>query len=181
MLESSVRNGTSKNAEVKDTSGNLIDQGGKTGTTNENRTVWFAGITPKYATAVYIGYDDNRPIEGNITGGSGAAPIWGDFYQKLINKGLYIPEKFEFIQDNIQNGALIQQNLNSKNGLIATNGGREFLIKSGQISLEQDNKFRNGISGIMKAPEGANLGKIEELDEQQDQDTGSLVDRLLGN
>lgn len=178
MLQSSVRNGTSKNSEVKDRNGNLIDQGGKTGTTNENRTVWFAGITPKYATAIYLGYDDNKPIAGNITGGSGAAPIWGDFYQKLINKGLYTPEKFQFIQDNIQNGTLIQQNLNSKNGLVASSGGREFLVKSGQISLEQDTKFQNGIAGILRTPSN---GEMNNQGQTQSQEPGSLLDRLFGN
>lgn len=179
MLESSVRNGTSKPAEVKDKDGNLIAQGGKTGTTNENRTVWFAGITPKYATAIYLGYDDNKPIAGNITGGSGAAPIWGEFYKALIEKNLYTPEKFEFIDDNIKNGVLIQQNLNSRNGLISSNG-REFLVKSGGLTLESEGKFSGGISGLFHRENGeSHIGNTPP--ETKSEKTSSFFDRFLGN
>lgn len=185
MLESSVRTGTSKRAEVRDKEGKLIDQGGKTGTTNQNRTIWFAGITPKYTTTVYIGYDDNREIKENLTGGSGPAPLWGEFYQKLIDKSLYKPEKFQFMDDNIKKGALITQNLNSQNGFIATRGGREFLLRSGKISLETDSKFQNGISGLIRSesvgsPESAPVGRGI-TQEGTLEDSGGLFRRLFGN
>ena len=35
---------------------------GKTGTTNECRTCWFAGATPAYTTVVYIGLDNNESM-----------------------------------------------------------------------------------------------------------------------
>lgn len=186
MLESSVRSGTSKRAEVKDKNGNLIDQGGKTGTTNQNRTIWFAGITPKYTTTIYMGYDDNREIKENLTGGSGPAPIWGEFYKTLVDKGLYTPQKFQFIEDNIKRGTLITQNLNSKNGLIATTGGREFLLRSGKISLERDSKYANGIAGLFSTPNGnisPSLNK-EEIPEKQEgnlEKESSIFRRLFGN
>ncbi|MGL4968815.1 MAG: transglycosylase domain-containing protein, partial [Fusobacteriaceae bacterium] len=185
MLESSVRSGTSKRAEVKDKNGNLIDQGGKTGTTNQNRTIWFAGITPKYTTTIYLGYDDNREIKENLTGGSGPAPIWGEFYKQLVDKGLYIPEKFQFIDDNIKKGTLITQNLNSKNGLIATSGGREFLLRSGRISLERDTKYSNGIAGLFYRPAVgipvSGDGKIPEKQEGNLEKESSIFRRLFGN
>jgi membrane carboxypeptidase/penicillin-binding protein len=68
-----------------------VPAAGKTGTTNEGRSVWFIGYTPHVATAVMLGGLDDvgRPasLEGVSVGGtpiydasgSGfAAPIWGD-------------------------------------------------------------------------------------------------------
>lgn len=48
----------------------------KTGTTNDARTCWFAGSTPSYTTAVYIGYDDNRPMGAHVFPIHTAFPIW---------------------------------------------------------------------------------------------------------
>ncbi len=50
---------------------------GKTGTSDNARDAWFVGYTPTLVSGVWIGFDDNTPI--NITGGVAAAPIWGDF------------------------------------------------------------------------------------------------------
>ncbi|MGL4403383.1 MAG: transglycosylase domain-containing protein [Fusobacteriaceae bacterium] len=185
MLESSVKSGTSKRAEVKDKNGDKISQGGKTGTTNQNRTVWFAGITPKYTTTIYLGYDDNREIKENLTGGNGPAPIWGEFYKKLLDKGLYTPERFQFVDDNIRRGTLITQNLNSKNGLIATSGGREFLVRSGRISLERDTKYSNGIAGLFYRPEVSvpilGDGISSEKQEGSLEKESNIFKRLFGN
>ncbi len=54
---------------------------GKTGTTNEARTIWFCGYTPQFTAIVMIGYDDNRSIGSGLdaTGGAMASPIWTDF------------------------------------------------------------------------------------------------------
>jgi len=56
-------------------------RGGKTGTTNESRDVWFCGFTPQYTCIVWVGYKDNRPLGrgANYTGGRLAAPIWANF------------------------------------------------------------------------------------------------------
>lgn len=54
---------------------------GKTGTTNENRNVWFCGFTPDFTCVVWLGYTDNRSLGrgGDFTGGRLACPIWTDF------------------------------------------------------------------------------------------------------
>lgn len=50
---------------------------GKTGTTNGSTDVWFAGMTPDLAGAVWVGYDTPKPIAGgSAAGGTIAAPIW---------------------------------------------------------------------------------------------------------
>ncbi|MEG0763654.1 MAG: transglycosylase domain-containing protein [Oscillospiraceae bacterium] len=40
------------------------DSIGKTGTTNENKDIWYVGITPQYTTATWFGYDANEEIKG---------------------------------------------------------------------------------------------------------------------
>lgn len=49
----------------------------KTGTTNNFRDNWTVGFTPQLVTAVWVGNNDNEPME-DVTGLSGAAPIWHD-------------------------------------------------------------------------------------------------------
>lgn len=48
----------------------------KTGTTNDSRSCWYAGSTPQFTTAVYIGCDDNRSMGENIFPSRTAFPIW---------------------------------------------------------------------------------------------------------
>jgi penicillin-binding protein 1B len=47
---------------------------GKTGTTDDNRDAWFAGLTGDRQLVVWVGNDDNSPTP--LTGSSGALPIW---------------------------------------------------------------------------------------------------------
>ncbi len=57
---------------------------GKTGTTNEYRDAWFAGVTPDLSAAVWVGHDDMRvPLAKGETGGRYAAPIWIDFVKRF--------------------------------------------------------------------------------------------------
>ncbi|MBX5475703.1 MAG: PBP1A family penicillin-binding protein [Clostridia bacterium] len=51
---------------------------GKTGTTSEEKSVWFAGYTPKYTGVVWIGYDHERKLGNAASGGRWAAPLWHD-------------------------------------------------------------------------------------------------------
>jgi penicillin-binding protein 1B len=50
---------------------------GKTGTTNDARDAWFAGYTPELVAAVWVGFDDGRPL--GLTGAQAALPIFGRF------------------------------------------------------------------------------------------------------
>jgi 1A family penicillin-binding protein len=57
-----------------------LDQpiGGKTGTSEEYRDAWFVGFTSDLVVGVWVGNDDNTPMNG-VTGGSIPASIWHDF------------------------------------------------------------------------------------------------------
>ncbi|MCC7535055.1 MAG: transglycosylase domain-containing protein, partial [Deltaproteobacteria bacterium] len=51
---------------------------GKTGTSNDVRDTWFVGYTPEVVAAVWVGFDDRRPLGRRESGGSTAVPIWTD-------------------------------------------------------------------------------------------------------
>jgi penicillin-binding protein 1A len=59
------------------TSGFEATAAGKTGTTNDATDTWFVGYTPRLVAAVWMGFDEPRPIMGLATGGRLAAPVWG--------------------------------------------------------------------------------------------------------
>jgi penicillin-binding protein 1B len=52
---------------------------GKTGTTNDLRDSWFVGFSQRYLTVVWLGRDDNSPI--NLTGSTGALRVWSEIMQ----------------------------------------------------------------------------------------------------
>ncbi len=72
LLGAVVRTGTGKAAALD------APVFGKTGTTQESRDAWFVGFTRDLVVGVWVGNDDNTPMNG-ITGGHLPARIWADF------------------------------------------------------------------------------------------------------
>ena len=71
MLTSVVENGTGMPARKR---GHF--RAGKTGTTNAATDTWFAGFTPRYTVAVWVGTDDNGSLGSGNSGSKTALPIW---------------------------------------------------------------------------------------------------------
>lgn len=149
MMKNSVKEGTSRGAKVI-VDGVPMEQGGKTGTTNNSRTVWYSGITPDYVTTIYMGYDDNRPLT-NATGGGVVAPLWKNFYQEIIKEGYYKPSNsFTFLDSHVKSGELFYQDLNPLTGMISNGGStKKFLLRRGRMAVEKDSKYLNGIASIL--------------------------------
>ncbi len=82
MLQDVIRAGTARAALGLGRS----DLAGKTGTTNDNKDVWFVGYNPKVVTAVYLGYDTPRTLGKRAFGGTLALPVWMD-YMRFALKG----------------------------------------------------------------------------------------------
>ncbi len=56
----------------------------KTGTTTDFRDNWVMGFTPNLVVGVWVGNADNTPMV-DVTGVSGAAPIWNAFMRQVLN------------------------------------------------------------------------------------------------
>ena len=175
MLKSVVSNGTATKARVYDKSGRPIQQGGKTGTTSEHRTAWFVGITPEYVTVCYIGRDDNKPMYGKMTGGSAVAPMWARYYQTLINKGLYTPGKFEFLENYLETGDLVKQNIDIYTGLLDGPNSKEMVIRKGRLQVESAAKYKNGIASLFGLEASAGGGVYVESSSD-----GMIIDSASG-
>ena len=175
MLKSVVSNGTATKARVVDKSGRPIQQGGKTGTTSEHRSAWFVGITPEYVTVCYIGRDDNKPMYGKMTGGSAVAPMWARYYQTLINKGLYTPGKFEFLENYLETGDLVKQNIDIYTGLLDGPNSKEMVIRKGRLQVESAAKYKNGIASLFGLEASAGGGVYVESSSD-----GMIIDSASG-
>lgn len=72
MMEKVVTEGTARRAEFG------RPAAGKTGTSQNWRDAWFVGFTPDYVTGVWVGNDDERPMN-RVVGGDLPAGIWRRF------------------------------------------------------------------------------------------------------
>jgi penicillin-binding protein 1A len=79
MMEGVVQRGT---ATVVREVGKPI--AGKTGTTNDEKDVWFVGYSPDVVCGVYMGFDKPRHIARLATGGHLAAPVVKDFLKAAL-------------------------------------------------------------------------------------------------
>jgi penicillin-binding protein 1A len=70
----------------------LLQNGGKTGTTDNFTDGWFIGFTPSTTAAVWVGYDEKRTLGDRQSGAVVALPIWIECMQEILkNKPI---EKF---------------------------------------------------------------------------------------
>lgn len=77
---------------------------GKTGTTNDERDIWFVGATPGMTAVVWIGDDDNRSLPGTMVNAAGANErvtssrqpiyIWNDFVANALQGRPANPDGF---------------------------------------------------------------------------------------
>ncbi len=99
--------------------GNVVDDGafsrraridgryvsGKTGTTNDEKDIWFVGMTPGMVSAVWIGFDNNSDLpkkidpaltiegDGNVNSSRQPVFIWHDFVEAAL-RGKNVPSEF---------------------------------------------------------------------------------------
>lgn len=77
LLRGVVQGGTGRNAFLG------AGEFGKTGTTDDNRDLWYVGTLPTrgLTTGIWLGNDDNSPSRGS----SGqAAAVWGDYMRRVV-------------------------------------------------------------------------------------------------
>lgn len=120
MMTSVLEDGTAKSARAL---GFDRRAAGKTGTTNDCRDAWFIGFTPQLVTAVWVGFDDNRPLRTpggvGITGASGALPIWVAFMNAALKGQRY--QEFPIPP------GIIFENVDARTGEVVSSETTEFL------------------------------------------------------
>jgi penicillin-binding protein 1A len=103
MLAAAVSDGTGRNARL------AIPAYGKTGTSQDNRDALFIGFAGDLVVGVWIGKDDNSPLQG-INGGGLPARIWRDFMSQAI-KGAGPKPKPKPIKNRDPDGPIQQLDL----------------------------------------------------------------------
>ncbi|MGH7482914.1 MAG: transglycosylase domain-containing protein, partial [Longimicrobiales bacterium] len=118
---------------------------GKTGTTDDGTDAWFVGYTPDVVGAVWIGFDEPRPITRRASGGRLAAPVWG-----AVMRGVYAdrPAPREWMPPE----DVIERQVDPATGLILAEGCRP---ASGQAREEL---FIEGTEPAEICPEGGEEG-----------------------
>ncbi len=71
----------------------------KTGTTDDKRDNWTIGYTPNFLVAVWVGNNDNSPMNPYLTSGiTGAAPIWNRVMKYVLKNQ---PDLWPIKPDNV--------------------------------------------------------------------------------
>ena len=104
------------------------DVGGKTGTTNASKDVWFSGFGGNIVTTVWMGFDDHRRNLGRTiraeAGAVTANPLWVDYMKVVLQD---VPVKEDIKPDNV-----ISVTIDQKTGLLPQSGSKtmsEYFIK----------------------------------------------------
>ena len=93
---------------------------GKTGTSNDNRDLWFIGYTPDLVAGAWMGYDDFASLgRKDWTGGSTVVPWWteimGDVLKDMPKRDFPVPPGITFAAIDSQTGLLFGPNCPKKN------------------------------------------------------------------
>mgnify|MGYP001278635271 FL=1 len=137
MLEGVVKRGTGRQIH---TLGKPL--AGKTGTTNDNRDAWFVGFSPDLAVGVYVGYDDNRSLGTNETGGRVAAPIFRAFMKSALDSSMPPPFRIP--------PALSLVRINAKTGKLARPADETVILEAFKIGTEPS---RNSKQAVVRGAE----------------------------
>ena len=104
LLEGVVDRGTGAGIRARGLQGPIA---GKTGTTDDERDLWFVGFTPEIVAVVWVGYDE--PKEIGVPSSRGALPIWADFLGEVSSgrvRGVFArPSSVERIEIEPSSGA----------------------------------------------------------------------------
>ncbi|MEK7232458.1 MAG: PBP1A family penicillin-binding protein [Elusimicrobiota bacterium] len=108
LLKGVVQNGTGHYAS---TLGRPL--GGKTGTSNDNRDLWFIGFTPDLVAGAWMGYDDFSSLgRKDWTGGSTVVPWWteimGEILKNYPKRDFPAPASVVFVAIDKEQGLLYQ-------------------------------------------------------------------------
>ena len=136
---------------------------GKTGTTNDEKDVWFIGFSPDLVVGVFMGYDKPRHIGDRATGGGLAAPIFRDFMKVALADKPGVPFR---VPAGIK---LIR--VDPKTGMRASPGGGSVILEAFKPGTAPPDNY--SVIGATD-PEGRPVGVSPEADRMLRSGTGGL-------
>lgn len=106
MMKGVVQRGTAK--VVSDLKRPIA---GKTGTTQDSKDLWFIGFTPDVTAGAWVGFDDfSKELPKKWTGGSIAAPLWGDIMKEILTnypvRDFPVPDNIVFVNIDEDSGKI---------------------------------------------------------------------------
>jgi penicillin-binding protein 1A len=105
LLRAVVTSGTGARAQALDR-----PTGGKTGTNQDLKDLWFVGFTPDLACGAWMGYDDFTSLGKHFTASSKVLPWWTEFMKKAHEgvpiHNFAVPPDIVFAKIDSQNGLL---------------------------------------------------------------------------
>src|SRR5215217_1320843 len=158
MMEGVVQRGTG--TAVKEVGKPIA---GKTGTTNDEKDVWFVGFSPDLVVGVFMGYDKPRHIGDRATGGGLAAPIFRDFMKVALAEKPGVPFR---VPAGIK---LIR--VDPKSGMRASPGESRIILEAFKPGTAPPDN--NSVIGVTD-PDGRPVGVSPEADRMIRSGTGGL-------
>ncbi len=102
--------------------------GGKTGTNQDLKDLWFVGFTPQLVTGAWMGYDDFTSMGKHFTASSKVVPWWTAFMKKALAgtpvNNFQVPEGIVFAKIDKQTGFVALPSC-PKVGLVAFKRGTD--------------------------------------------------------
>lgn len=111
MLQNAVQEGTGKKAKIPG-----MNVGGKTGTNQNVKGVFFAGITPYYTSTLWIGQDYYKALDKSVYASDAAAPLWKAYMSKILDG----KNNMDIIDASPESLGLVRLRICSVSGMLAT-------------------------------------------------------------
>lgn len=123
--------GTSGSAKITN-----MTTAGKSGTTSENRDVWFVGMSPYYTAGIWVGYDNNG-YKHELSSKAGETSFHKKLWAKVMSR---IHEGLEN-KDFEKPSGIVQATICTKSGKLAVAGlcdsdGREGIVRNEYLQKE---------------------------------------------
>ncbi|MGN0610917.1 MAG: transglycosylase domain-containing protein [Ruminiclostridium sp.] len=143
-----------------------IEVVGKTGTSNDERILAFAGLTPDYCGVIRIGYDDNKKISN--TNYIYLAQVWHNFMVNIVDE--------ESTKTFEKDANVVEKKYCKETGLLATSKCPETAVgyyKADKLPATCDSTHKEG--EYVKKHGGETLFKYDDTDTQSGNTTSSAT------
>lgn len=107
--------------------------GGKTGTSNGGKDVWFMGFSKNFVIGIWVGYDQPKSIGGRATGGGLAMPI---FQEILTQAEQHLPAIEPFVDSSMMPSGL--ERLTVYGNLACTQGNASSMVIYSDYNSDQN-------------------------------------------